>query len=113
MKSFPAFDELQDIFDENGGFLTRGSVKKNLIVGFTATPSPRVLARFGEFYRGANFNQLWKPFDAYTMKEAIADGYILDPTKHIIPVNVKMYFDMPPELTQAVTQVFKRDAMKR
>ena len=104
---FSAFDELQDIFDENGGFLTRGSVKKNLIVGFTATPSPRVLARFGEFYRGANFNQLWKPFDAYTMKEAIADGYILDPTKHIIPVNVKMYFDMPPELTQAVTQAIQ------
>ena len=104
---FSAFDELQDIFDENGGFLTRGSVKKNLIVGFTATPSPRVLARFGEFYRGANFNQLWKPFDAYTMKEAIADGYILDPTKHIIPVNVKMYFDMPPELTLAVTQAIQ------
>ena len=104
---FSAFDELQDIFDENGGFLTRGSVKKNLIVGFTATPSPRVLARFGEFYRGANFNQLWKPFDSYTMKEAIADGYILDPTKHIIPVNVKMYFDMPPELTQAVTQAIQ------
>ena len=104
---FSAFDELQDIFDENGGFLTRGSTKKNLIVGFTATPSPRVLARFGEFHRGANFNQLWKPFDAYTMKEAIADGYILDPTKHIIPVNVKMYFDMPPALSQAVAQAIQ------
>lgn len=104
---FSAFDELQDIFDENGGLLTRGSLKKNLIVGFTATPSERVLARFGEFHRGHNFNQLWKPFDAYTMKEAIADGYILDPTKHIIPVNVKMYFDMPSELTQAVAQAIK------
>ena len=104
---FSAFDELQDIFDENGGFLTRGSTKKNLIVGFTATPSPRVLARFGEFHRGANFNQLWKPFDAYTMNEAIADGYILDPTKHIIPVNVKMYFDMPLALSQAVMQAIQ------
>ena len=104
---FSAFDELQDIFDENGGFLTRGSTKKNLIVGFTATPSQRVLARFGEFHRGTNFNQLWKPFDAYTMNEAIADRYILDPTEHIIPVNVKMYFDMPPALSQAVTQAIQ------
>lgn len=27
---FSAFDQLQDIFDEDGGFLTRGSTKKNL-----------------------------------------------------------------------------------
>ena len=87
---YSAFDELQDIFDEDGGFITKGSTKKNLIVGFTATPSDRVLARFGEFHRSANFiNQLWKPFDSYTMKGAIADGYILDPTKHIIPVPLK------------------------
>ena len=101
---FSAFDELQDIFDEDGGFITRGSKKKNLIVGFTATPSERVLARFGEFLRGSNFNQLWKPFDTYTMKEAIADGYILDPTKHIIPVPAKMYFELPDGLLQLVTE---------
>ena len=101
---FSAFDELQDIFDENGGFITRGSKKKNLIVGFTATPSDRVLARFGEFNRGSNFNQLWKPFDTYTMKEAIADGYILDPTKHIIPVPAKMYFELPDGVLQLVTE---------
>lgn len=101
---FSAFDELQDIFDENGGFITRGSTKKNLIVGFTATPSDRVLARFGEFHRGSNFNQLWKPFDTYTMKEAIADGYILDPTKHIIPVPAKMYFELPDGVLQLVTE---------
>lgn len=101
---FSAFDELQDIFDENGGFITRGSVKKNLIVGFTATPSDRVLARFGEYHRGANFNPIWKPFDTYTMKEAIADGYILDPTKHIIPVPAKMYFELPDGVLQLVTE---------
>lgn len=101
---YSAFDELQDIFDENGGGLTKGSVKKNLIVGFTATPSDRVLARFGEFHRSTNFNQLWRPFDAYTMKEAIADGYILDPTKHIIPVPAKMFFELPNGVLQAVTE---------
>ncbi len=102
-----AFDELQDIFDEDGGFITRGSTKKNLIVGFTATPSDRVLARFGEFHRGSNFNQLWKPFDTYTMKEAIADGYILDPTKHIIPVPAKMYFELPDGLRQLVEEALR------
>ena len=101
---YSAFDELQDIFDEDGGFITKGSTKKNLIVGFTATPSDRVLARFGEFHRSANFiNQLWKPFDSYTMKGAIADGYILDPTKHIIPVPAKMYFELPNGVMQAIT----------
>ena len=100
---YSAFDELQDIFDENGGFITRGFTKKNLIVGFTATPSDRVLARFGEFHRSTNFNQLWRPFDSYTMKEAIADGYILDPTKHIIPVSAKMYFELPNGVMQAIT----------
>lgn len=102
-----AFDELQDIFDEDGGFITRGSTKKNLIVGFTATPSDRVLARFGEFHRGSNFNQLWKPFDTYTIKEAIADGYILDPTKHIIPVPAKMYFELPDGLRQLVEEALR------
>lgn len=104
---FSTFDQLQDIFDEDGGLLTRGSTKKNLIVGFTATPSDRVLARFGEFYRSTNFNQLWKPFDTYTMKEAIADGYILDPTKHIIPVPAKMYFELPDGVRQLVEEALR------
>lgn len=105
-----AFDELQNIFDENGGFITRESTKKNLIVGFTATPSDRVIARFGEFYRGSNFNPLWKPFDTYTMKEAIADGYILDPTKHIIPVPAKMYFELPDGVRQLVEEALKSNS---
>lgn len=88
------FDELQDIFDE-AATENRKPQHKNLIIGFTATPSEKVLARFGEYYSGSNINQLWKPFDAYTMREAIADGYILDPTKHIIPVPAKMYYEIP------------------
>lgn len=110
---FSAFDELQDIFDEEGGFITRGSMKKNLIVGFTATPSDRVLARFGEFHRSSNFSQLWKPFDTYTMREAIADGYILDPTKHIIPVPAKMYFELPDGLRQAVEEALRSNTDER
>ncbi len=88
------FEDLQDVFDKEASEGKRAK-HKNLIVGFTATPSEKVLARFGEFYSGSNINQLWKPFDAYTMNEAISDGYILDPTKHIIPVPAKMYYEIP------------------
>lgn len=94
------FDQLQDVFDANGGSML--GRKKNLIVGFTATPSEKVLARFGEYYGGENINQLWIPFDSYTMSEAIKDGYILDPTKHIIPVTTKMHFDLP-EMLDGIT----------
>lgn len=88
------FEEIQDIFDKETAE-NKKSKHKNLIIGFTATPSEKVLARFGEYYSGSNINQLWKPFDAYTMREAINDGYILDPTKHIVPVPAKMYYEIP------------------
>lgn len=86
------FDVLQDSLDANA---KETLAKKNLVIGFTATPSDKVLARFGEFYRSENFDPLWVPFDAYTMQEAIDDGYILDPTKHIIPIRMKMKFELP------------------
>lgn len=92
------FDELQDTFDSDRGYAFSGTGKKNLIVGFTATPSEKVLARFGEFSRSTNFDPLWVPFDSYSMKEAIRDGYILDPTKHIISVPAKMYFEVPESI---------------
>lgn len=92
------FDQLQDTFDSDRGNAFSGTGKKNLIVGFTATPSEKVLARFGEFSRSTNFDPLWVPFDSYSMKEAIKDGYILDPTKHIISVPAKMYFEVPESI---------------
>ena len=48
--------------------------KKNLIIGFTATPSDHSLARFGEFNKYAEAEKIWVPFDYYTMREAIEDG---------------------------------------
>lgn len=99
------FEKLQDGFNgarKNGA----PSVKKNLIVGFTATPTDKVLARFGEF-KSASIIPTWVPFDAYTMREAIDDGYILDPTKHIIAVHKEMHFDLPagvdPNSERAIT----------
>ena len=87
------FEKIQDSFNKHG----REYIKKNLLIGFTATPNDETLVRFGEF-RSANIVPLWIPFDYYSMKEAIADGYILDPTKHIIPYNVPVKFELPKEL---------------
>ena len=92
------FDELQSGFD-NGEY---GKIKKkkNLIVGFTATPSDHSLARFGEYNKYAEGEKLWIPFDSYTMKEAIEDGYILNPLKGIVPISAKMYFEEPDNLLE-------------
>ena len=93
--------EMVDIFGELQGCLNAAAPrdgaplrKKNLIVGFTATPTEKVLARFGEF-KSASIIPTWVPFDAYTMREAIDDGYILDPTQHLIAVHKEMHFDLP------------------
>lgn len=88
------FDELQSGFDNNKTY-TETSHKKNLIIGFTATPSDHTLARFGEFNKYAEAEKIWIPFDSYTMREAIEDGFILNPIKGIVPVSAKMYFEVP------------------
>src|SRR5690554_4348522 len=88
------FDELQSSFDNNTAYQTVHK-KKNLIIGFTATPSDHTLARFGEYNKYAEAEKIWIPFDSYTMKEAIEDGYILNPIKGVVPVSAKMYFEIP------------------
>ncbi|MDQ3191281.1 MAG: DEAD/DEAH box helicase family protein [Bacteroidota bacterium] len=88
------FDELQSSFDKNSSH-SKAYQKKNLIVGFTATPSDHTLARFGEFNKYAESEKIWVPFDSYTMREAIEDGYVLNPIKGIVPVSSKMYFEKP------------------
>jgi len=88
------FDEIQSSFDNSKSYVVTHS-KKNLIIGFTATPSDHTLARFGEFNKYAEAEKIWVPFDSYTMKEAIEDGYILNPIKGLVPVSSKMYFELP------------------
>ena len=87
------FARLQETFNVGGQTV----VKKNLLIGFTATPSEETLAKFGEF-RSALTKPMWIPFDCYTMREAIDDKYILDPTKAIIPYAVPVDFQLPEEL---------------
>ena len=93
------FDELQNSFDSNAAYKKTYN-KKNLIIGFTATPSDVTLARFGEYNKYAEAEKIWVPFDSYTMKEAIEDGYILNPIKGIVPVSAKMYFEKPADATE-------------
>ena len=105
------FDELQSPFD--GAGYAGQATKKNLIIGFTATPDDHTLARFGEFSGYAESEKLWRPFDSYTMKEAIEDGFILNPLKNIVPVASKMLFDLPSNPLSGFTDKEYKDAQKK
>lgn len=106
------FDELQTSFDEQSQY-NQIRTKKNLIVGFTATPDEHTLARFGEFSGYAESEKLWVPFDSYTMKEAIEDGFILNPLKNIVPVASKMLFDLPSNELEGFSEPNYKDADKK
>ncbi|MEX2415865.1 MAG: DEAD/DEAH box helicase family protein, partial [Paenibacillaceae bacterium] len=106
------FDELQAPFDHNAQY-AESRRKKNLIIGFTATPDDHALARFGEFSGYAESEKLWRPFDSYSMKEAIEDGFILNPLKNIVPVASKMLFDLPSNSLEGFTEKEYKDAQKK
>ena len=105
------FDELQNPFDATT--YTEKATKKNLIIGFTATPDDHTLARFGEFSGYAESEKLWRPFDSYTMKEAIEDGFVLNPLKNIVPVASKMLFDLPSNPLEGFIKKEFKDVQKR
>ncbi len=106
------FDELQSAFDQSKSY-KETRTKKNLIIGFTATPDDNALARFGEYSGYAEGEKLWVPFDTYTMKEAIEDGFILNPLKNIVPVASKMLFDLPENELEGFTKKEYKDAQKK
>lgn len=106
------FDELQAPFDNDATY-QKNRKKKNLIIGFTATPDDNALARFGEFGKYAENEKLWVPFDAYTMREAIEDGYILNPIKNIVPIASKMLFDKPKNKLEGFVEKEYKDADKK
>ena len=106
------FDELQTPFDTDAAY-NRKRTKKNVIIGFTATPDDHTLARFGEFSGYAEGEKLWVPFDAYTMQEAIEDGYILNPLANIVPVAAKLLFDLPANRLKGFTEKDFKDIDKQ
>ncbi|OQW67135.1 MAG: restriction endonuclease subunit R [Proteobacteria bacterium ST_bin11] len=106
------FDELQSAFDQDKAYQAKRN-KKNLIIGFTATPDDHTLARFGEYSGYAESEKLWVPFDSYTMKEAIEDGFILNPLKNIVPVASKMLFDVPQNELEGFEAKEYKDVQKK
>lgn len=68
--------------------------KRNLIIGLTATPTEDILAKYGEYKHSCSpsDNRHWVPFFSYTMKEAIEECYILDPTLNILTVTDRLEF---------------------
>ncbi len=106
------FDELQTAFDRDEQY-SQAKKKKNLIIGFTATPTDHALARFGEFSGYAENEKLWVPFDAYTMQQAIDDGYIHNPIENIVPVASKMIFDLPRNKLAGFVEPDYKDAEKK
>jgi len=64
-------DEQEELLDE----IQRKEFPNLCFIALTATPSDKTLQHFGE--QG-------KPFDVYTMDEAITEGYIMDVAKYII-----------------------------
>lgn len=92
------FDVIESQFNKD--VYANNKKKKNLIIWFTATPTDDTLARFWEYNKYAEAEKIWVPFDSYTMKQAIEDGYILNPLKWIIPVSAKMYFEKPDDITE-------------
>lgn len=85
--------EMSNLFDQVADSIPGKREKKNTVVGLTATASDEVLVRFGEYNSCIDKDLQWKPFDCYTMRDAIDDGFVLDPTQYLIPVAVKMEFD--------------------
>lgn len=84
--------ETMDIFD--AASVGQSTDKKNLIVGLTATPTEDILAKYGEWRMNCSpvDERNWVPHFAYTMREAIDEGYILDPTLNIMTVTDKLEF---------------------
>lgn len=85
---------MKNLFDDLHENIERiNSNKKNIIIGLTATPSDHVLARFGEYSECHGKDIIWKPFDSFTMSDAIKGGYVLDPTKNVIPYVINPEID--------------------
>jgi len=106
------FDELQTPFDTQRQY-NQNRTKKNLIIGFTATPDDHTLARFGEFSGYAENEKLWVPFDSYTMQEAIDDEFIHNPIENLVPVASKMLFDLPNNKLEGFKQPDYKDVDKK
>lgn len=69
----------EDVYDRLYRENSRGDKPNNIsFIGFTATPKPSTLKRFGIEVENENGEKYYAPFDVYSMKQAIQEGFILD-----------------------------------
>lgn len=67
--------------------------KRNLLIGLTATPKIETLQNYGQYVKESINGTQFEAFDTYTMKEAIADGFVLNPIENLVPLVTTMSFD--------------------
>ncbi|MFL0409678.1 type I restriction endonuclease subunit R [Microbacterium paludicola] len=79
---------------------------------FTATPKPKTLELFGRVPAGAPEGTLPEPFDLYTMKQAIDEGFILDVLTGYTPYKVAWQLQHPGGDYEDSTQVDESTAVK-
>lgn len=84
---------MKSLFEDLIASLDKKEDIKNLIIGLTATPSDDVLQRFGEIVAISSEGPVCRPLDAFTMREAIEEGFVLDPTKKIFSEEPTKYFE--------------------
>ena len=98
------------MFINNMSTLSGGGTggRKNLVIGLTATPTDTILARFGQWRPGvgAADQARWVPHFAYAMKQAVHDGYVLDPMKGFVKLTI------PLDISTTDTMAGAGDAQK-
>ena len=74
-------ERMLDIYND-GGLLFGGG--KNLVIGLTATPKKETLDKYGSITSSSYDKKvLFKAFDSYPLKNAIEDGFVLNPLQRL------------------------------
>lgn len=72
-----------------------GRTRRNIIIGFTATPRDELLARFGEWRQPKSPGDRiqWIPYYSYSVNQAVIDGIVLNVQQNIVPFSSVIEYD--------------------
>jgi type I restriction enzyme R subunit len=91
-------DEEESVEDKINAIIEQKKMLKNAsYFAFTATPKNKTLEVFGEPVTSGDVVK-HRPFHAYSMKQAIDEGFILDVLKHYTPV--ESYYRLMTKVTE-------------
>ena len=87
------FDSIAQLNMHTPGQVVR--TKRNMIIGFTATPRDELLARFGEWRapKSPGDRIQWIPYYSYSVDQAVKDGIVLDVKQNIVPFASVIEYD--------------------